>query len=783
MYVAPKLTAPQGDVVFSEDFSKFTAGTEAEPDNTDIGGSKADGFVIDSQYLNQPGWFGAGVHQAGGACAIKMYEYQYEGYPDIYTACGYISTPETELFGELEITFRAKKITDRGVLWVGLCDNDNGPVDSETFELTGEWQSYSFKSDKGTFAPNNVVQFAAQQETELLIDDIVITRAVTKTEPPMVLNPINNSFEEFVARWTPTKTAEKYRLNVYKKVEADNYISGTLKEGFDNINVKADGVTIDEADPNYPEGWKINVSEYGSQDMNNAEGCYYTAPRSIILDEEGDVIETPETPAFINSIRFWIRPSSMAYEDENISMISVNIWDSKLEKWIPIANMPNYYFQEEGTAYEFNSDQIGLNVNKVRFEYIQKGDAAVSFFLDNIEIDYETQMVDAPVLKDYETTDTFCVVKDIDPSCEHFYYVQAIQGDLVSDKTPDMWVDAITGLKPVINEPTNVTGTGFDISWTKFYNARSYSIELCKIMNAEEDMNDVVILEENFDKILDGTLDSPGTDWAPAYDFAEHGMCDTQWTSFQAQWIKGMAGTRGTNAWTGIPGFIASPVISLNNNGGAFTVELTVLTLMDDDEIAVMIQPDLNENATMYKTFKCTGKQGSYSGIVEFESGGVENCHISVMSMNGNPFYLDKIKITQNMKKGEMCTAPYKSYETETNEYMFFDLPENGTYGVEVTAKGMKDYVYYTSEKSDRMIVATGIPTGIEKELVEKSSVYASDGAIHISGVAAGTKVEIFNIQGQLIKNAVVNGSADILVNSGVYVVNAGNKRAKVIVR
>ena len=776
------VTAPQADVVFAEDFSKFTAGSEDAPDALDISGTQQEGYVINPTYLNQPGWYGKGVHQAGGACALRIYEYQYEGYPDVYTACGYLSTPESELFGDVEITFRAKRLSGNGTFWVGLCDNDMGPLDTKTFTVTDEWQQYTFKSDKGSFNDNNVVQFAPQQESEVLVDDIVIKRALTRTEAPVALNPINNSFEEFVARWTPTGTADKYRLNVYKKVEAPDYVAGTLRETFDGINTLADGTTIDTSNPNYPEGWSIDVSSNGTQDMNNADGFYSSAPRSIMLDEVGDVITTPETPAFIKEIRFWVRPSSMDYEYDP-SMIAVSIWDSALEKWIPIANMPNYYMQEEGMVYQFISDQIGLGVNRVKFEYIQKGTEAVTFAIDDVELDYETQMVDAPVLENYETTDTFCVVSGIDPAHEHFYYVQAIQGDLVSDKTPDMWVDAITGLKPEVYPATNVTESGFDISWTKFYNARSYSVDLSKIISATSDMQGVVVLEENFDDITDGTPELPGMDWGLSFDFADNGMSDTHWVSYQAQWAQGMAGTRGTNAWTGIPGFIASPVLDLSNNGGAFDVELTVYTMNADDEIAVMIQPDLDGNATKYETFRCDGPQGTYSATVHFENGGIDNCHISVMSMAGNQLYLDNIKITQDLKQGETCTAPYKSYQTDVNEYSFTNLPEGNDYGVEVVAKGMKDYIYYTSERSDRMVVPTSCSTGIFNAAAENLFVGATEGAVRIDGVADGTRVEIYNMQGQMVKAATAYGTLEIPVNSGIYLVKAGSHKAKIIVR
>ena len=774
-------TAAESKVVYSEDFSKFTAGSEASPDATDISGTQAEGYVINPQYLNQPGWYGKGVHQAGGVCALRMYEYQYEGYPDIYTACGYISTPESEFFGDVEVTFRAKKFAGDGTFWVGLCDNIYGPVDEIVFNLTDEWAEYTFKSNKGTFNAQNVIQFAARHETEVLIDDIVIKRAVTKTETPMV-NPANNiSFDEFVASWYPTSSAEKYRLNVFKKVDDPNHVKGTLKENFDNINVKEDGVSIDTDNPNYPEGWTIDVSSNGTKDMDNIH--YSSAPRSILLEEVGDMFETPTLPAPIKEIRFWVYPSSYASEYD-VSMFSVLIHQAKDDKWIPVANIPNYYIEDpSGFVYTFNKDQIGLGVDKVRFEYIQKGEKAISFSIDDMEIDYETQKLDVPVYENIETTDTFYVVKGIEPEYEHYYYVQAIQGDLVSDPTPNVWVDGIVGITPVLDEPTNVSETGFDITWTKFYNAQNYVIDLSKIVNAKEDMQNVVILEEGFDKIVDGTLNAPGMDWNPTYDFGAKGQCDTHWTAYQAQWVEGMAGTRGVNAWTGMPGFISSPAISLDNNGGAFDVELTVQTLYDNDEIVVMVQKSLDENTQVYKSFKCEGTLGSYTGNVHFDEGGLKNCYISVMSMNGCAFFLDHIKITQNLKKGDTVIAPFKIYDAMDNMLSVTDLPEGSDYGIQVQANGMKDYIYYTSEKSDVKVVYTSVPTGICNVTDNGMSIATIDGGVSIAGASNNTRAEVFNMQGQMVNTVVVNGYTEIMLRGGVYIVKIADKSVKVVVR
>lgn len=59
--------------VVEEDFSKWTAGSFDEPDRTELGG-KAKGYKIPDELMAQKGWVGASVFQAGGACALMMYD-------------------------------------------------------------------------------------------------------------------------------------------------------------------------------------------------------------------------------------------------------------------------------------------------------------------------------------------------------------------------------------------------------------------------------------------------------------------------------------------------------------------------------------------------------------------------------------------------------------------------------------------------------------------------------------------------------------------------------------
>lgn len=214
--------------VVDQHFDKWTAGTNAEPDTKMLGGGSVN-YVLPADLMGTKGWTGNEVYQAGQACALRMYESEYGG-----LAGGFISTPEMELSGDVVLKFRARclKAGDEGVIRVALCDNNEGPVDDRDFDISDQWQEFTFATDQATFNPNNIFQFSAE-EVDLLLDDIVVTRKANKIPAPQVLQPVNNSSTSFTARWSPTTTASSYLLNVYRKEMPEHCVEpGSLSENF-----------------------------------------------------------------------------------------------------------------------------------------------------------------------------------------------------------------------------------------------------------------------------------------------------------------------------------------------------------------------------------------------------------------------------------------------------------------------------------------------------------------------------------------------------------------------
>lgn len=732
MHVADDIPAI---TVIDEDFSNFTAGTEDTPDATDIGSSGKSGYDIADGYMKEGRWTGCGVHQAGGSCVLMKYYSNYEN-RDVY---GYLSTPEMELYGDCVVTFRARRTAtnpDAGNLWLALCDNYEGPVDSKTYVLTAEWQQYEFVSSKATFNNINIFQFSADGG-EIMLDDIKVTRKRNRIPAPEINSPINVSATEFIASWNPTATAKSYLFNAYyKDMPEGEVVKGMIEENFDGININADGMKINTDNPNYPEGWIIDLSKYGSQDVSTDEGWHNSGKTGLCFDAEGDYIISPETPAPFNYVSFWIRPSYIDYSEEIMSLLGVHILH-KNGTWEQIANLPCYWMQEEGGLYEYSNDILGDDAIALKLTMEQKGD--IVFFVDDVTIEYSTQPVPFSLIENEELTDTFRVVKDIDPDKEYYYYVQAKEDMLVSEPTYHVWVDGIVGVKPLVFEPTDVTATGFTANWQSLHNAQSYNINLYECFRTAVPNQEIVLLSESFDKAKGGTTDNPlsPTGWNYMFNLTEEGLTHTDWKGIYPIWADGMVGGREGSGWSR-GGMLITPPLPLGD-GGDVMVSFTAYNDKPGDKLAIVVLDNVNatqgimgyeipfsttDKAMLTETVRIT------EDIISQYVPADKDYYVAFMTTTAGAFFLDEVEIKQIRKNvGETVFALRDFVSSETNSYVFSGLKEGSVYAYDITAYCYKDFMPYMSEKSDIkevVLTSTGIGSYSVEGICNEKTVYYS---------------------------------------------------------
>lgn len=695
--------------VIDEDFALFAAGSEEAPHQADLG--TGSGYAIADSYTKAGGWHGRGVWQAGGVCALGTYESDYYG-----TSYGYISTPEMELYGELTVTFRARRTSDSStqtLLYLALCDNDEGPVDSKDIHPSAEWATYTFTTNKGTFTPNNLLQFAAE-DGKILIDDIKVTRKRNTIPSPVANAPVNVSPTEFVASWARVAEAKGYLLDVYYKAMPDGEpVEGEVEEHFDGINATADG-HIDTANPNYPEGWTIDLSSAGSQDLATAAGTHLSGKQGLCFDAVGDVVTTPTAPAPLSFASFWVKPSAMA-DDAEMSLLGIEVihGDGSTEH---IANLPYYWLSEAGDYYDISPDDLGEDAVAIRLWMEQKG--KVNFYVDDFCYGYATQAVNKWLLEGEELADTFRVVSGIDPSNDYYYSVRSKDGGLLSAASNVVWVDGLVGVKPVATAATEVEATAFKANWEALPHAQTYGVNLYKVATTTQAGESVTLLKEDFSLAEGGTMDQPSSPsgWSMTSDLAEEGVTATQWTGIYAVWADGMVGGRAGGDWSR-GGLLATPALLLGDGG---KVDVTVkghhMKAGDTLVVAIMDSPSSLYGIAAIELPGEADGSGDIMGTATFGADFVKaylekgkTYHVAFMTAYAGAFFLDDVEIRQErLAAGETVHAPTAYASTEDNAHGFHDLEPNTRYAYDVTAFATKDYQNYSSSKSDVVEVALG---------------------------------------------------------------------------
>lgn len=780
------LRAAESSTLLEEDFSNFSGGSVTDPAD-EI--SYENGYYIPASMTLYPGWTGQGVRPAGGCVSLHPWEDSYGGQRG-----GYISTPKMMLDGTAIITFKAKAADRYAELWVALCDDNYGPgEDSFDLELSEQWEQFSLTASNGDLEIPSYFQFMAE-EGLVLLDDIKVEFRRDRIATPYPLNAINISTTEFVAQWTPVSGADAYLLTVLSKRQPENMAIGSIEENFDAISLLPKGGRIDTANPNYPEGWMIDVSSNGTQDVAIDPEFMSSSPIALMFDAVGDIIESPETPEPLEKFSFWGRPTLYQDEYSYMSLIRVEIYHSLTDKWENVAHLAYYNFPAEGGLYTLDETALGTDVTRIRLSYIQKG--MTDFYIDDLKLDYRTQGITEPLFEDLRVGDTSYTVSGCNPENEYNYYVKALRDDIVSPASSLIWVDGISGLKTETLEPDDISPDSFTARWKRLGHASAYTVNLYSILSPETEMKDVTVLEEDFENIDQGTPEQPGMDWISPIDFSERGWAATGWSATQPSWIKGMVGTTGTNFWMGVAGLVYTPVLDLScHDGSGINVEGKFFTTVpgfdyegeyESEGIFAIIMHPSDMTTPIASAFIDTPVAGDNEGKMTISNipadTNLSEVVIAFMNKSGLAFYVDYARISMNVPAGKALAAPLLTANTDDTSYRFDNLDNNADHAFTVTASATHNYETFRSEISDMRHVPTST-SGIDDvadAITGQVTIYGERGSLNVSA-PDDIQCDIFTTSGVMILSA--NGSFSTQLPSSIYLVRADGKTCKVMVK
>lgn len=201
----------KAETVIFEDFSKWAAGSEENPDPVDI--AEDEEFIKNTLDYDGGQWTLFQVYQAGG-CAYLGFDEIGEDGP------GYIKTPDIDLLtdgeGYYRFTVKAKNVnanaTDQGLQSFFLDEENNLPIAASTLPLTyNEWTECQWIGSTST-PKTSVMTFGWMGK--VLIDDLRLEKLTFPLKSPVVKDATMVDYDLIHARWEKVEGATSYLVQV-----------------------------------------------------------------------------------------------------------------------------------------------------------------------------------------------------------------------------------------------------------------------------------------------------------------------------------------------------------------------------------------------------------------------------------------------------------------------------------------------------------------------------------------------------------------------------------------
>lgn len=791
------------EVLFEEDFANFKKGTFENPDPTDIGGKADNNYLIKEGLFKQKGYYGFRVSEAGGAIHLQSYSV-YPGTPYEEIRVGYFATPYVPMYGDIVVTFRARKHTQASndtFISVLLADSSGPRGDWFKGELTNEWKEFRWETSEALF-DDCTIQFAGNKGA-VLVDDIKIERRKNKIAPPKIYPVENISETEFSLMWDEVADAKDYLYTLlYKDYPATILPSGKVEEGFDNI--KANNGKIDTTAPNLPKGWTFNLAAQGEKEVTTASGTFVSGTQALVFDALNDEIISPKIEADMDRFTFWAKPSStqMTTDPDYIqALIGVYVHHKTTDQWEHIANYGVYQLTAAGAVMKHEGDGLGEDIDQVKIKFVQRPDGhPITYYIDDITYEYSTHKVYIEKVKDQVVTKTSITQSGIDPSKEHYVDLRSRNGEIISTPTR-VWIDGILGLSPSVEEATSITPTSFVANWKRNYNADFYRMHVYRHDKVKAAKEKVVLLHETFDKITEGTVQAPKTTqfYTPEWSTVLNKQSRTEFVVEHPVWAAGMIGMKSKPEWVENVNKIATPGIKLGKPR-SLEVECKVQTTKDGvDSLYVYIfttpLPKKESDIVGGVIIPLDSKAGAQTLSAVFDQeflndpevdiDPTEKYYISFFNQSGVSFFLDEVKvIAEAAQAGDQFAAEEDLFlvPAENTSFEVKDRVTGALYSYITEVYRNKNFVPYLSKPSRE--VFADLSVSVEDIVDHANAVIRSvEGGIEIDAATPGM-LQVFDLNGvRLVEVALQEGTRRVLLPQGMYIVRFQDQVTKALVK
>lgn len=699
------------NILVSEDFSKFTAGTEDAPDLENVlcnyyGGNLTP--YINNSLTHTPGWSGTQVYSAGGTAAI------FSGDMNI-AAC--LNTPLGDYSGDLKITLKVKPVSKLAEICVIILkDGIAAPVNADadksynsflfTDKTDRDWQWITVETTNRSADNDGFIQFTAYGD--ILVDDITVSvKNSGFLAAPNIKKPTNFTANGFIANWEPVRDADDYRFFLYQK----EYISD--KDSV--ISMDCENFNNDYA---VPEGWTI--SQHNEPRISIDEG--ENNSRSIIL-HDGDTIITPNLNAAYKVFNAWgkaVYPNTQLMEEDFSSIMEIEVYDGQEWKSLGVYMLATFAY-DPGLVdfYKDLSTMSAIPCYATRLTFKDFADPDIYFILDNINITTEkpATLVQIPGKDGAYTivTDTCYQVTELDPETNYYYKVQAHSDGRIGESAMEY---AFGIAAPEVTTATNINeNKSYTANWNAVPKATRYQVANFGVRKVTADTEEYVILEEHFNKAgSTNDITQPESLGNITEEQVLNNYTNTYgWTGLGNTCANEVIGCEIS---TVVRGYLQSPILNLSNSDScrltikAYSTygEQLLITLKDGEQFMLAFdQP--NDQTTQLSCIERTITLPCHRSDEQ----------ITISAFYGYPFMIDEIKVTQNLKQDDYVYdfLSIQDVEKSSLNTIFSNLDQYNYKTYAFTAWAYLDERSNTAQSDPSVFQHVDMQVGIEETLNE----------------------------------------------------------------
>lgn len=750
--------------VISEDFSGMTEGT---PDNpTDVPLTDED-IIISSVYTSLPDWSGAGVYQAGGTCAIN---FPSQG--------GYLNTPEVQMQGLVKVAFDAKVFDDIRAIDVFVCNNGiDAPLKVAPYQTirlfnTDGWEHVEMyfhnPYEEVAFVQFRIIYYGANDHGAVF-DNVKVDYQPDYIPPVTSVKASGFTVDSFNLNWAASEYADNYLVSVYE-VSDSNESNRIYHEDFESFSADDNGhLSV------IPEGWELGLRTNHPWVMEHKSG------KALVMGHHDEIIEFPSFGGRFTEFRFEIAHILGDHPKAWGAQLAVEGWNGDTWEYITgFSTEGEDFVSADVGEWEDEEDffEIEEKIFRGRYTKIRLVNESCNYgtllLIDNVEFECEPDTETTCVVDAEPVQGTRYTFSGFNPDARYFASVRVAGENFISEEKV---AEAFGIVPPMVMEADDVTETSFVARWQPAYHASAHSVSAYDCLVVPQDIYGFSVLDEDFKLV---------TDCADSYyhpDRVNTGLNEyTHRNGWTGNGIGKVNGHLGCMNCIFEPGnnYLISPDLTLSNNDGHFRVTVKVWG-KQDSRLVVMSYGDGLQSEPFTE-----------DGIMEFTfdmQGGQKHDRLAFVSYDGQPFFIDEVKVTQDLRQDDLLLQGVQTYTLGADaDSMTFEMERAGGdwYRAYDVAAARVNYTQTAvSDYSETVIVEPGVITGIKAADIADACIVSLQGLQLSVTLLEAAPIEIYAINGCMVNEAKGISGVNVftLPSAGVYLVKAGTKTYKVLAR